>query len=97
MSQIYIMPNTVPTTNYAMGGRDRRTIPFNTIKGRMAKSAVAFNEACWDGSHTANSKLLSTITEADYITDPMLCERKHRQPRQLSQFLNFLNTPVSKL
>ena len=84
MSQIYIMPNTVPTTNYAMGGRDRRTIPFNTIKGRMAKSAVAFNEACWDGSHTANSKLLSMTTEADYITNPM-CERKYRHP------------PVSKL
>ena len=33
----------------------------------QGKSAVALNEACWGGSYAANSKLLSIVSDPDYL------------------------------
>jgi len=47
----------------------------------QGKSAVALNEAVWGGSHQANSKLLSMITDPDFLH-----EAKHGKPSMMVNY-----------
>ena len=58
-------------------------VDMNHLTGRFnshlkGKSALGLNEACWGGSHQANSKLLSIITDKDFLE-----EAKHGKPSMM--------------